>query len=116
MYEPHVIRILLHVHDIAASFLFAIDNRDRMQGQVYNIGSKTMNYSKAQVCEMIRQKVDYCLQYADVGEDADKRNHVISYKKINSLGYETTITLEEGIDELIRGSQVFDVRDPCANV
>jgi len=115
VYEAHFMRSFIHVYDIARSFSFAIDNADRMQGQVYNVGSETMNHSKAQICEMIRSKVDYYLHYADVGEDADKRNYVVSYKKISSLGYRTTITVEEGIEELIRGLVVLDVRDPYSN-
>lgn len=62
-----------------------------------------MNYSKAQVYEMVRSEVVFYLHYADIGEDADKRNYVVSYKNISSLGYRTTITLEEGIEELVRG-------------
>lgn len=116
VYEAHFMRSFIHVHDIARSFLFAIDNVDRMHGQVYNVGSETMNYSKAQICEMIRDKVDFYLHYADIGEDADKRNYVVSYKKISSLGYRTTITLEEGIEELIQGLAVLDVRNPYSNV
>ena len=116
VYERHFMRSFIHVYDIARSYLFAIDNADRMQGQVYNVGSESMNYSKKQVCEMIRQKVDFYLHYADIGEDADKRNYVVSYKKISSLGYRTTITLEEGIDELVRAVQVLDVKSPYSNV
>ena len=65
---------------------------------------------------MIRQKVDYYLHYADVGEDADKRNYLVSYKKITNFGYRTTITLEQGVEELVRGLQVLDVRNPYSNV
>ena len=60
--------------------------------------------------------MDFYLHYADIGEDADKRNYVVSYKKISGLGYRTTITLEEGIEELMRGLQVIDVRNPYSNV
>ena len=116
IYETHFMRTFIHVHDIARSFLFAIENADRMRGQVYNVGSETMNYSKAQVCEKIRKKIDYYLHEAEVGQDVDKRNYQVSYQKISSLGYHTTITLEEGIDELVRGLQVLDMSTPYSNV
>ena len=115
VYEANFMRSFVHVYDIARSILFAIENADRMQGEVYNVGSESMNYSKAQVCEMIRRKVDFYLHFADIGEDADKRNYVVSYRKISSLGYRTTITLEEGIDELVCGAQVLDVKNPYSN-
>jgi nucleoside-diphosphate-sugar epimerase len=116
VYEAHFLRTFIHVYDIARSFLFALENASRMAGQVYNVGSERMNYSKAQVCEKIRQKVDYYLHCADVGEDADKRNYVVSYRKISSLGYQTTVSLDEGIDELVRGLELLDVRSAYSNV
>jgi nucleoside-diphosphate-sugar epimerase len=115
VYEAHFMRSFIHVADMARSFLFALENAERMRGQVYNVGSETMNYSKAQVCELIRQSVDYYLHYAAVGEDADKRNYVVSYKKISNLGYHTTITVEAGVKELTRALQVLDVRNAYSN-
>lgn len=116
VYESHFMRTFIHVHDIARSFLFAIDNASKMRGQVYNVGSETMNHSKAEVCEMIRKRVDCYLHYADVGQDADKRNYVVSYEKIRKLGYQTSITVEEGIDELAKAVQVLDVTTPYSNI
>jgi nucleoside-diphosphate-sugar epimerase len=116
VYESHFMRTFIHVHDIARSFLFALENTGRMTGQVYNVGSEKMNYSKRQVCEMIREKVDYYLHFADVGEDVDKRNYVVSYKKIHGLGFDTTISLEDGIDELVRAVGVIDINNPYSNV
>jgi nucleoside-diphosphate-sugar epimerase len=116
VYEAHFMRTFIHVLDIARSFLFAIENSDRMAGQVFNVGSEHMNYSKADVCERIKAKVEHYLHYADVGEDADKRNYEVSYKKINNLGYHTTIELDDGIDELIRALEIVDTITPYANV
>ena len=101
--------------DLIAMCQRTLENAERMRGQVYNVGSETMNYSKAQVCELIRKYVDYYLHYAAVGEDADKRNYVVSYKKIGNLGYRTTITVEEGVKELNRALQVLDVRNAYSN-
>jgi nucleoside-diphosphate-sugar epimerase len=116
IYEAHFMRTFIHVYDIARSFVFGIENPSRMQGQVFNVGSEEMNYSKAQVCEMIRRKVDYYLHYADVGEDADRRNYVVSYQKIKSYGYNTTISLEQGIDELVQAVKALDAKNPYSNV
>jgi len=116
VYESHFMRSFIHVFDIARSFLFGIENARQMQGQVYNVGSESMNYSKADVCHKIKEKVDYYLHLADVGEDADKRNYMVSYEKIRSLGFDTSITLEQGIDELVRGLQVLDLPNPYSNV
>lgn len=116
VYEPSFMRSFIHVYDIARSFLFAIENADQMRNEVFNVGDEEMNFSKAQVCGLIQNKVDFYLHYADFGEDEDKRNYVVSYEKIRSLNYRTTISLEEGIDELVHGLQVIDIQNPWLNV
>jgi nucleoside-diphosphate-sugar epimerase len=116
VYEKHFMRTFIHVHDMGRAFLFGIDNVDKMKGQIYNIGSEKMNYSKKDICELINTIVPYYIHYADVGEDADKRNYVVSYNKVNSLGYTTEITIEEGIKELVRVFPAITFTTPYANV
>jgi nucleoside-diphosphate-sugar epimerase len=116
VYESHFMRTFIHVYDIARSYVFGIENAGKMRGQVYNVGSEKMNFSKRQVCEMIKSNVDFYLHYAEVGEDADKRNYVVSYRKIADLGYRTSITVEQGISELVQGLRAVDLRIPFSNV
>ncbi len=65
---------------------------------------------------MILERIEYYLHYADVGQDADRRNYVVSYQKIRALGFNTTITLQQGIDELIRGVEVLEFKTPHTNL
>ncbi len=106
IYESHFMRTFIHVKDIAKSFLFGIENLDKMIGNVYNVGSNTMNYSKKDIVNLIKDKVNVDVHFSDFDGDADKRNYIVSYEKINSLGFDTTVTVEQGIDELIK---VFDL-------
>lgn len=116
IYESHFMRTFIHVRDMARAFLFAIENQDKMKGQVFNIGSEKLNYSKKQICDLISQKTKVYINYADVGEDADKRNYVVSYDKINNLGFDTRVTVEEGIDELLRALTAIDSKTQYTNV
>jgi len=117
IYESHFMRTFIHVKDIARVFLFAIDNQFDMKNNVYNVGSNNMNYSKKQVCELINSKIpNSYFNYADVGQDADKRNYVVSYEKINKLGFDTTISLETGVDELIKTIPLIKMSNPYFNV
>ena len=117
VYESHFMRTFIHVQDIARVFEFAIDNSNKMAGNVYNVGSDNMNYSKKDICDLIMSKVPTAyFNYADVGSDADKRNYVVSYEKINKLGYTTTISLETGIDELIKAIPLIKTYSPYFNV
>jgi nucleoside-diphosphate-sugar epimerase len=116
VYEKHFMRTFIHVHDMARAFAFALKKADQMRGHVFNVGSDRMNFSKQQVCELIERQVKCYVHYADVGEDVDKRNYVVSYRKIGELGYDTTVTVEQGIGELVRGIQVLGFKNPYSNV
>jgi len=117
IYESHFMRTFIHVKDIARVFMFAIDNQEQMKDNTYNVGSNKMNYSKKEICELISSKVPGAyFNYADIGEDADKRNYEVSYEKINELGYDTTIGLNEGIDELIKALPLVKTYSPYFNV
>jgi nucleoside-diphosphate-sugar epimerase len=117
VYESHFMRTFIHVRDIAKVFLFSIENKDKMKNNVFNVGSDNMNFSKKDVCEIIKKEVpNSYFNYADVGEDADKRNYQVSYEKIKSLGFKTEISLEEGIRELIKVSPLIKTINPYYNV
>jgi len=116
VYESHFMRTFIHVYDIAQAFLFGLENSSKMKGKVYNIGSDEMNYSKRQISEMIKTKTKAYFHFADIGEDADKRNYVVSYDKINTLGYNTTIAVEHGINELINSIEAVSFKTPYTNI
>lgn len=116
VYEKHFMRTFIHVHDMGRVFLFGIENQDKMAKDVFNVGSKKMNYSKEAICELIKKQTNVYVHYADVGEDADKRDYVVSYEKINKMGFDTTITVEQGIKELVKVCKSIDFRNPYSNV
>lgn len=116
VYEKHFKRTFIHVSDMGRSLVFALENQNAMKGEVYNVGSDDMNYSKVEVCEIIKKNIPVYVHYAEVGEDADKRDYVVSYKKINQLGFKTAIEVEVGIKELIRTFPMLDTKAPYTNI
>jgi len=116
VYEKTFRRSFIHVQDMARSFLFAIDNIEKMRDEIYNVGSEKLNLSKEDVANYIREKVDYFLYFADIGEDEDKRNYEISFEKIRKAGFETEVSFEEGVNELIRGMEVIEIHNRFSNV
>lgn len=115
VYEKHFKRTFIHVRDMARSFIFALENYDTMRGETYNVGDNAMNYSKEEICRMILAKVDYYLHFADVGTDADQRNYVVSYDKLNNLGFRTAVSMERGLDELIKAANIIEIQNPHYN-
>lgn len=116
VYESHFMRTFIHVYDIARSFIHAINNQETMQGEVYNVGNDRMNCSKIDICNLIKNQTDYYLHTAEYEQDADKRDYVVSYDKISKTGYDTTISIEDGIEELYKGISCIKMNNPYANV
>lgn len=101
VYEAHFKRSFIHVTDMARAILFALEHPE-MAGQVYNVGDESQNFSKADITEMIRSKTGCYVHYAEVGKDEDARNYEVSYAKIRGLGFRTLVSVDQGIDELIK--------------
>jgi len=108
VYERTFKRTFIHVRDMARAFIFALENWDRVRDEVFNVGDERNNYSKADVAELLHTKLEFYLHYAEIGTDQDKRNYEVSYEKLRQLGFECQITVEDGVDELIRAFGVLD--------
>ena len=109
-------RTFIHVRDMARSFLFALEHFDTMNDEVYNVGDNAQNFSKEQICFMIREKIEYYLHFAEIGKDLDQRNYMVSYKKISDLGFQCYTSVSEGIDELLKVADVVEIKSPFSNV
>ena len=53
---------------------------------------------------------------ADIGEDKDKRDYEVSYRKINAAGFCAGVGVDEGIDQLIKAVPAFEHRASFKNV
>jgi nucleoside-diphosphate-sugar epimerase len=115
VYEKDFRRTFVHVQDIVRSFEFSLQNFDRMKGEVYNLGSESMNYTKEDIAKELRSRIDFYLHFADFGTDPDKRNYAVSYEKVRKLGYEIEIDLDTGLNELITGLGNFSIPNPYSN-
>lgn len=106
IYDKEFKRSFVHISDAVDSYIFAIQNFDKMRGQVYNVGSEKMNLSKETIALTIKAKHPYELFFKE-GKDEDKRSYFISYDKIRQLGFETQVGLDKGLDELIKGYKII---------
>ena len=104
LFEGQFKRNYIHVRDVSRVFQHALNNYDRMKGQIYNVGLSDANVSKRELCERIQKQVpEFVFMDAPVGKDPDQRNYVVSNKKIEMTEFKTSISLDAGISELIKG-------------
>jgi len=116
VYEKDFMRTFIHVQDMAQSFLFALKNYKKMEGEIYNVGDESLNISKEKVARLLLKYVDYHLHFVPDGHDIDQRDYVVDYSKIKKLGFRTEIGLEDGVKELIKACEVIEVKNSYCNV
>ena len=108
LFEAHFKRNYLHVRDAARAFIYGLENFEQMKGEAYNVGLSNANISKAELCEVIKKELpNFYFTEAEIGEDVDKRDYIVSNKKIEAAGFQTKYDLSYGIKELIKGFQVI---------
>ena len=103
VFQPFARRTFIHVEDIARAIVFALENVELMIGNTYNVGDESQNLTKQQVVELIMRRLPTLrVDYDPQATDLDQRNYAVSYERIKSLGFKTRMSVEYGIDELIR--------------
>lgn len=107
LFESHFKRNYIHVRDVARVFIHGLDNFDIMKGEIYNVGLSSANVSKKELCESIQKYlVGFTFVEAAVGKDPDQRNYIVSNAKLEATGFLPKFTLDDGIEELIKGLQM----------
>lgn len=108
LFESHFKRNYIHIRDVAKAFIHCLDNFNKMKDEPYNVGLSNANLSKWELCEEIKKQVpNFYFTEAEVGEDPDKRDYIVSNEKIEATGFKPDYSLQQGIAELIKGYQVI---------
>ncbi len=116
LFEAHFNRNFIHVRDISKAFIHGLNNFDKMKNQPYNVGLSDANLTKLQLCQEIKKFVpDFYFVEATIGEDPDKRDYIVSNEKIEKTGFKPDVSLQKGIQELIKAYQVIK-RNQYANI
>lgn len=116
LFEEHFRRNYIHVRDVVKGFLHAIKNYDKMKGEAYNMGLSSANLTKRQLAEKIKEYVpELYIHSAQIGEDPDKRDYLVSNAKLEATGWSADNPLDSGILELLRGFKMMKVSN-FANV
>jgi len=108
LFEEHFRRNYVHIRDVASAFIFGIQHYDKMRDGIYNLGLPDANLTKRQLCEKIKEYVGTLyIHSAEIGEDPDKRDYLVSNKKIEALGWRPEHSIDGGIRELIKGCSLL---------
>jgi nucleoside-diphosphate-sugar epimerase len=116
LFEGHFKRNYVHVGDVSQAFCFAIENPDKVIGEIFNFGLSEANISKEELCKAIQFLLpEFTFLDAPLAKDPDQRNYIVSNKKIEDRGMKASISLSAGIAELIKGLKMFE-KQPFSNL
>jgi len=116
IFEKDFKRNYIHIRDVADCFSHCIENSQSMIGKPYNVGLDDANLSKEELALKIKEYVpELYIHFSEIGVDPDKRNYIVSNQRLREAGFEATRSLDEGIQELLKGYQMMG-RDPYRNI
>ena len=102
IFEPKFRRNFIHIRDVVKGIIFTIKNFNKLKNNVYNLGLSSANITKLDLAKKIKkQKKNLIIRIIKNRKDPDKRDYFVSNRKIEKRGFKATISLEEGISELI---------------
>jgi nucleoside-diphosphate-sugar epimerase len=101
IFAGHSKRTFIHIKDAIKAYRFALENSARMVNNIYNVGDESLNFSKIDIANTIHKYVDFEIVNSSL-PDLDVRNFLVSFEKIRKLGYRTTLSLDNGIKDLIK--------------
>ena len=108
IFEGSFRRNFIHIKDVSQAFLHAIKNYSSMNNEPFNVGLSSANLTKIELCNVIKKHIpDFTFLESKIGEDPDKRDYLVSNDKIEKTGFLPRFSLDDGIQELIKGYSTF---------
>ena len=102
IFEPHFRRNFIHIRDVVAGIVYAINNFNKLKSNIYNLGLSSANISKLMLAKKIKKQIkNLQIQIIKNKKDPDKRDYFVSNRKIEKKGFKARFSLEDGIKELI---------------
>ena len=103
LFEPHFRRNFIHVRDVVNAIEFTMKNFNKLKNDVYNLGLSSANISKIMLAKKIQKQYKKLkIKIVTNRKDPDKRDYFVSNRKIEKKGFKASISLDNGISELIQ--------------
>jgi nucleoside-diphosphate-sugar epimerase len=113
LYEKDFCRSFVHIRDATRAVQLCLDAPEKkIRSEVFNVGSNSGNYSKEEIVSLIRKYVaGFACEYKEMSLEGDMRDIKVSFDKIERvLGFETKISVEEGIRDFAAALQTGFLR------
>lgn len=115
IYQRGYSRSFVHVRDTVRGILLGLDAPEaKTRGQVYNLGADNGNYTKDQIVNLVLVRMpETVVEYKNLTFGGDMRDITVSFEKIRrELRFETALTVDDGIRELVFALKSGLIRNP----
>jgi nucleoside-diphosphate-sugar epimerase len=115
IYQRGYSRSFVHVRDIVRGIMLGLEAPEAaVRGQVYNLGTDDGNYTKDEIVALIKKHLpETTVTHKDLTFGGDMRDITVSFDKIHrGLGYHTTLTVEDGVCEVVQALRSGLIRNP----
>lgn len=80
-------RNFVSINDVCRAFIHAINNFDIMKGNIYNLGTDSLNATKLEFAMKIKELTNCEIIVSNSITDKDKRDYIVSNKKLYATGF-----------------------------
>lgn len=115
IYQRGYSRSFVHIRDVVRGIIMGLEaEQNKIRGQVFNLGTDSGNYSKNDIVKFVLKRMpETIVEYKDLTFGGDMRDVTVSFEKIrNVLGFETTLTVDDGVREVLFALKSGLIKDP----
>ncbi|MGD8403886.1 MAG: NAD(P)-dependent oxidoreductase, partial [Anaerolineales bacterium] len=115
IYQRGYSRSFVHVRDTVRGIIMGLEAEDsKVRGQVFNLGTPDGNYTKDEIVGLVLKRMpETVVEYKDLTFGGDMRDIRVSFEKIRRvLGFDTTLSVDDGIREVLHVLKSGIIRNP----
>ena len=115
IYQRGYSRSFVHIRDAVHGLVMGLQApEEKVRGQIYNLGSANGNFTKDEIVGFVLQRLpETVVIYKDMTFGGDMRDITVSFEKIRQeLGYETRLTPEDGVREVLHAIRSGLISNP----
>jgi len=115
IYQRGYSRSFVHIRDVVRGVIMGLEaERSQVAGEIFNLGTDDGNYSKDDIVRLILKRMpETVVEYKNLTFGGDMRDITVSFAKIrNVLGFETKLTVDDGIREVLFALKTGIIRNP----
>jgi nucleoside-diphosphate-sugar epimerase len=115
IYQRGYSRSFVHIRDVVRGVIMGLEaEQNKIRGQVFNLGAKNGNYSKNEIVNLVLKRMpETVVEYKDMSFGGDMRDITVSFEKIKRvLGFDTTLTVDDGVREVLFALKSGLIKDP----